>query len=133
AYALFLALAKLDGIKLPRALGIRRLAVALLAVIIGLAVGAVQYLPVREYVEWSPRAGGLADYRTATSYAWPPEELLNSYLPQFSGMLNNYWGRNGIHLHSDYVCVVVLVLSGAAFVGLRDDPKRVHLIFWSVA
>ena len=133
AYALFLALATLDGIKLPRPLAIRRLGVALLSVVVGLAIGAVQYLPVREYVKWSPRAGGLPDYATATSYAWPPEELLNAYLPQFSGILDNYWGRNGIHLHSDYAGVVVLILAGAAFLGLRADPRRKHILFWSIA
>lgn len=133
AYALFLAFAGVDGVRLPRALAIRRLAAALASVLLGLAIGAVQYLPVREYVSWSPRAGGLGDYRVATSYAWNPEELLNVYLPQFSGMLDNYWGRNGIHLHSDYVGVVVLVLAGAAFIGLRSDPRRKQIIFWSVA
>jgi hypothetical protein len=133
AYALFLAFATIDGVRLERGLAIKRLAAALGAVIVGLAIGAVQYLPVREYVSWSPRAGGLADYRTATSYAWNPEELFNVYLPQFSGMLNNYWGRNGIHLHSDYVGVVVLVLAGAAFIGLRSDSRRKHIIFWSAA
>lgn len=133
AYALFLAFATLDGVSLPRPVAIKRLAAALGAVVVGLAIGAVQYLPVREYVSWSPRAGGLADYRVATSYAWNPEELLNVYLPQFSGMLDNYWGRNGIHLHSDYVGVVVLVLAGAAFIGLRGEPRRKHIIFWSAA
>src|SRR5206468_5329120 len=120
----FLAFAAVDGVKLPRRTAISRLGLALLAVVIGLAIGAVQYLPVREYVKWSPRAGGLSDYATATSYAWPPEELLNTYLPQFSGMLTNYWGRNGIHLHSDYAGVIVLMLAGLAFVGLRADPHR---------
>ncbi len=133
AYALFLAFATLDGVKLPRAVALRRLGAALLSVIVGIAIGAVQYLPVREYVKWSPRAGGLADYQTATSYAWPPEELLNVYLPQFSGMLDNYWGRNPVHLHSDYVGVVVLVLAGAAFIGLSADSRRKHIIFWSIA
>src|SRR5256885_3904845 len=133
AYALFLSFATLDGIKLPPAVAIRRLALSLGAVIVGLAIGAVQYLPVREYVAWSPRAGGLANYETATSYAWPPEEILNSYLPQFSGILEKYWGRNLIHLHSDYVGVIVLVLAGAAFIGLRTDPRRKHIIFWSAA
>jgi hypothetical protein len=133
AYALFLAFSTLDGVSLPRALAIKRLATALAAVIVGMAIGAVQYLPVREYVSWSPRAGGLADYFTATSYAWNPEELLNVYLPQFSGMLENYWGRNGIHLHSDYVGAVVLFLAGAAFIGFRADPRRKHIIFWSAA
>ena len=133
SYALFLAFATLEGVSLPRALAIRRLAAALGSVGVGLAIGAVQYLPVREYVSWSPRAGGLADYQTATSYAWNPEELLNVYLPEFSGMFDNYWGRNGIHLHSDYVGVVVLVLAGAAFIGLRSDPRRKHIVFWSAA
>jgi hypothetical protein len=133
AYALFLAFSAADGPLLPRATAVKRLASAFGAVIVGLAIGAVQYLPVREYVSWSPRAGGLADYNTATSYAWPPEELLNAYLPQFSGMLNNYWGRNTIHLHSDYVGAVVLILAGAAFIGLRTDPLRKQILFWSAA
>jgi len=133
AYALFLAFSAVDGAVLPRTTAVRRLAAALGAVIVGLAIGAVQFLPVREYVSWSPRAGGLADYSAATSYAWPPEELLNAYLPQFSGMLNNYWGRNGIHLHSDYVGAVVLLLVGAAFVGLRTDPRRKQIVFWTAA
>jgi Bacterial membrane protein YfhO len=134
AYSLFLAFASLEGVKLPRDVALRRLGVALLAVVVGLAIGAVQYLPVREYVKWSPRAGGFGDYgAAATAYAWPPEELLNTYLPQFSGMLNNYWGRNLMHLHSDYAGVVVLMLAGAAFIGLRNDPHRKQIIFWSVA
>jgi hypothetical protein len=132
AYSLFLAFATLDGIKLERAVALRRLGVALFAVIIGLAIGAVQYLPVREYMSWSPRAGGI-DYSAATSYAWPPYELLNAYLPQFSGMLDNYSGPNGIHLHSDYAGVVVLILAGAAFLGLRTDPRRKQIFFWSTA
>ncbi|MDQ6770400.1 MAG: YfhO family protein [Gemmatimonadota bacterium] len=133
SYALFLAVSAVDGVSLTTSTAIKRLAAALAAVVVGLAIGAVQYLPVREYVAWSPRAGGMADYLSATSYAWNPEELLNAYLPQFSGMLENYWGRNGIHLHSDYVGVIVLVLAGAAFIGLRSDPRRKQIIFWSAA
>ena len=132
AYALFLAFASYEGVSLTRATAIKRLAAALISVIVGLAMGAVQFLPVREYVSWSPRAGGLPGYGTATSYAWPPEELFNAYLPQFSGMLENYWGRNVIHLHSDYAGAIVLVLAGAAFIGLRSDPRRKEILFWSV-
>ena len=123
AYALFLAFSAVDGEVLPRRTAIRRLAAALGAVVVGLAIGAVHFLPVREYVSWSPRAGGLADYGAATSYAWPPEELLNAYLPQFSGMLNNYWGRNGIHLHSDYVGAVVLMQNPT------NEPGKFHWYF----
>src|SRR5688572_3658938 len=115
AYALFLGFAGLDGVRLAPIVAVKRLAAALAAVVVGLAIGAVQYLPVREYVAWSPRAGGLADYAVATSYAWPTKELFDVYLPQFAGMIDAYWGENAIHLHSDYVGVAVLVLAGAAF------------------
>lgn len=110
----------------------RRALLAFIAVGIGAAIGAVQYLPVREYVAWSPRAGGLPDYSTATSYAWNPEEVFNAYLPQFTGMLDAYWGRNGIHLHSEYIGVMVLMLMGAAWVGLKRNERQRQILFWTV-
>ena len=130
AYSLYLAFSAMEGSKLTRETALRRLGAALGSVVIGGAMGAIQYLPVRAYVPWSPRAGGLPSYAQATSYAWPPEELINTYLPQFSGMLDAYWGRNRIHLHSEYVGVVVLMLMGAAFIKLRSDRNRSHLHFW---
>src|SRR5262249_3205549 len=74
----------------------------------------------------SPRAGG-HDFGTAASYSFPIEETLNAYLPQFSGIIDNYWGRNQIHLHSDYVGVIVLMLFGAAF---GQTPQRNLRRFW---
>ena len=110
----------------------KRMALALVSVAIGLAIGAIQYLPVREYVAWSPRAGGLADYATAVTYGWPAKELFDAYLPEFTGMIEAYWGANAIHLHSDYVGAIVLLLAGAAFGGLRKDPRRGFILFWAV-
>ncbi|MBL0939727.1 MAG: hypothetical protein IBJ03_12585 [Gemmatimonadaceae bacterium] len=107
----------------------KRLALALGAVIIGGAMGAIQYLPVREYVPWSPRAGGKG-YDYATSFSFPLEETINMYLPQFSGILNNYWGRNGIHFHSEYVGASVLVLAFFAFGGGLLNRNRKHSWFW---
>ena len=130
AYSIYLAFSQMDGNTLARDTSLRRLGAALGSVIIGVAMGAIQYLPVRAYVPWSPRAGGLPGYEAATSYAWPPEELLNTYLPQFSGILDSYWGRNRIHLHSEYIGVVVLMLMGAAFIKLRRDKAKGHLYFW---
>jgi hypothetical protein len=116
AFALFAAFADHPGYgALPRATAIRRLAYAAGGVIVGLLIGAVQFWPALvEYKSWSPRAAG-HDWITATSYSFPIEETLNAYLPQFSGILDNYWGRNIIHFHSDYVGVIVLLLAGAAF------------------
>jgi hypothetical protein len=116
AFALYVAFADHFEIgRLPRQIAIRRLAYSAGSVILGLLIGAVQFWPaVFEYKAWSPRAAG-HDYATATSYSFPIEETLNSYWPQFSGILDNYWGRNNIHFHSDYFGVIVLMLFGAAF------------------
>jgi hypothetical protein len=127
AFALFLALGTdARGAPLDRRTAVRRLAFALGAVLLGLAIGAIQYAPVREYVPFSPRAGG-RDYAYATSYSFPPIELLNMYLPQFTGMFDRYWGPNGIHLHSEYIGGSVLLLVSAAFGG---DARRRFRRFW---
>lgn len=132
AFTLHLAVSELRKRELPVKTVFARMGLALVSVAIGGAMGAIQYLPVREYVSWSPRAGGLADYATAVSYAWPAKELFDAYLPQFAGMIDAYWGENAIHLHSDYAGVVVLMLASAAFVGLRKDSRKGFLLFWSV-
>ena len=132
AYTLHLAVSVLRARTVDPARVFGRMGLALIAVAVGGAIGAVQYLPVREYVAWSPRAGGLADYATATSYAWPTKELFDAYLPQFAGMIEAYWGENSIHLHSDYMGAILLFLAGAAFVGLRKDPRKGFLLFWTV-
>jgi hypothetical protein len=132
AYALFAAFGQLDTReRLPRAVAMRRLGLATLAVTIGMVGGAIQFLPLFEYTPWSPRAGG-AGWEHAISYSMPPEELLNFYLPQFSGILDQYWGRNAIHLHSEYVGASALVLGGLAF-GARGPSARRLLWFWTGA
>jgi len=132
AFALYVAFADHASIgRLPRSLAMRRLGFALGSVALGGLIGAIQYLPVVEYTPWSPRAGG-HDYATATSYSFPIEETLNMYWPQFSGILGSYWGRNSIHLHSDYFGVVVLMLFGAAFGQLAGSTRKSFRSFWLV-
>jgi hypothetical protein len=133
AYALFLAVRSSRGGDISARGAAARLGVALAAVVVGGLIGAIQYLPVSEYVAWSPRATGMTDYAHATSYAWPPEELLDAYLPQFSGILDAYWGRNMIHFHSQYVGASVLVLAFAAFAGASGDSRRSEIWFWTGA
>ncbi len=128
AFALFVAFGDHEGRgRLPRDVAIRRLAYALGAVVLGLVIGAVQFLPVREYVPWSPRAGGRGGYDFSTQFSMPIEEFFNTYLPQFTGMLDHYWGRNGIHLHSEYLGVSILILMGAAF---GATTRRGFRAFW---
>ena len=122
-----------DGRVLPRPVAIRRLAFALGAVGLGFLISAIQYWPVLEYVPFSPRAGGRG-YDYATSFSMPIEEIFNTYLPQFSGILQNYWGRNNIHFHSEYIGAAVLVLMGAAFgATTRKGFRRFWLAMGAVA
>ena len=110
----------------PRPLAVRRLAFALGAVALGFAISAIQYLPVMEYTPYSPRAGG-RDYDFATSYSFPPVELINTVIPQFTGILEKYWGPNRIHHHSEYVGASVWLLIIAAF-GSRVRNR--HVLFF---
>ena len=130
AFALFLAFsAGDDGVALPRKTAFARLGLSAAAVAVGMLMGAVQYLPVMEYVPWSPRAGGKG-YDYATTYSFPLEELINTYVPQFSGILDAYWGRNGIHLHSEYLGVSVLILAVLGFGAVRMTRHRTFARFW---
>jgi hypothetical protein len=137
-FSLYIAFSTHEGIgKLPTPLALKRIGFAGGAVVLGLAIAAIQYLPVIKYTPWSPRSAGHT-WEEATSYSFPIEETLNAYVPHFSGILDNYWGQNGIHFHSDYFGVVVLVLMGAAFgAGLHKSFKRFWLatgivaLFWA--
>jgi len=51
-------------------------------------------------------------------------------VPQFTGILGHYWGRNGIHYHSEYIGVVVLALAGLGFAFVRRPEWRGHARFW---
>lgn len=130
AFAMYLAFAELElpngtRVRLERRVGVRRLLFALGAVALGALIGAIQFLPVREYVPYSPRAGG-RDYDYATSFSLPIEEMINFYLPEFSGILDHYWGRNRIHLHSEYLGAATLFLAG---LGLTSERRRFRW-FW---
>lgn len=129
AYALFLAFGRApDGTVLARSVAARRLGLAALTVGTGMLGGAVQFWPVLEYTPWSPRAGGRG-WEHAISFSMPPEELINTYLPQFSGILFGYYGRNGFHFHSEYIGAAVLPLVGLAFGG--PTSRRRQVWFWA--
>ena len=130
AQGLFLAFADTGAGALPRPVALRRLAASAGAVILGGAMGAIQYLPVREYVPWSPRALGKG-WADATSYSMPPEEMVNFWVPQFSGILDRYWGQNAIHLHSEYLGVAVILLAALAFATGRLVVSRKFVWFFT--
>ena len=92
------------------------------------AIVALVTIPqVAAYEAWSPRAEGMrsSGWEHAISYSMPTEELINAFIPEFSGILYDYWGRNRIHLHSEYPGVVVLVLAGLGMFSALL-PRRVR-------
>jgi hypothetical protein len=101
----------------------RELAFAFAAVLVGLAIAAIQILPFLAYLPYSPRgAGGPStgwDY--ATLFSMPPEEIVTTVLPQFNGVLDQYWGRNVFKLHTEYLGAIVVAL---AALGLGDRSRR---------
>ncbi len=97
---------------------------ALGAVFLGLAISAIQILPFLAYVPFSPRgAGGSSGgWEYATAFAMPPEEIVTTILPQFNGVLENYWGRNFFKLHSEYLGAVVVLLAALGWGGRKRRP-----------
>jgi hypothetical protein len=127
-FTLYLAFSLRSGETLDRSAALARIGLAFGSVAIGLVASAVQYVPALiEYKPWSPRAPG-HDYATAVSFSMPPEELLNTVVPQFSGILDAYWGRNGLHYHSEYAGVSVLVL--ATLGAFASTERKSFRWFW---
>ncbi|MFL5506342.1 MAG: YfhO family protein [Gemmatimonadales bacterium] len=95
------------------------LAGSLAAVLLGLAISAIQALPFLSYLPYAAR-GTNQGWEYATAFALPVEELMTTVLPQFNGILEQYWGQNFFKLHTEYVGALVLVL---AILGLGDRVR----------
>jgi hypothetical protein len=102
-------------------------AFALGAVVLGVAIAAIQVIPFLEYIPYSPRAeqGPSGGWQYATAFSMPPEELVTTVLPQFNGVLDHYWGRNFFKLHSEYLGAVIVLL---AALGWGDRRRRGLLV-----
>ena len=135
--ALYLAFGAPETEDIERPEKLRRLGLVLGACVLGLLMGAIQFAPVLAYTKFSPRGGtghiGGGGYDFSSSYSMPLEELFNCYLPQFTGILENYWGRNGIHYHSEYLGASVLALGGAAFFSTRRRAVWFWVAFGTLA
>jgi hypothetical protein len=106
------------------------LAAALGAVVLGAGLYTIQGIPFYEYIPYSPRAAGAssAGWEYMTAYSMPIDELMSTFLPQFNGIKELYWGQNGFKLHTEYIGASVLVL---ALLGAGGKDQR--QIRWAIA
>ena len=105
-----------------------RLGTALVAVLIGFGVAAIQILPFFEYIPFSPRAQGFHGFEGSTSYAIPLSHVPEFFIKNFVGWTprGTYWGANPIKLHSEYLGLPVVAL---AVLGAIARERR-RLVLW---
>lgn len=81
-----------------------------ISVVIALGVLAVNYLPFLTNLAYGAR-GEIRGYEFAASWALPIKELFDLIVPQFSGILDKYWGDNMFKLHTEYFGIILLLFA----------------------
>ena len=103
------------------------LGLALVAVLIGFGVAAIQILPFFEYIPFSPRAQGYHGFEGSTSFAIPWDHVPEFFLKNFVGRSwDTYWGSNPLKFHSEYLGLPVVVLAALGIAA----PERRRQILW---
>jgi Bacterial membrane protein YfhO len=124
------------GDRVERRVAFQRIGLLVAAIAVGLLIGGIYYAPMISYIPYSPRAHGAlpgyTPYDFAASYSMPPEEILNTYIPEFTGLFDNYFGRTGIHFQSEYIGAAVYMLAGAGVFGAASASKKRAVRFWLV-
>jgi hypothetical protein len=85
--------------------GKKQLLFFLITALVFLGLIACQYIPVLSYIKYAVR-GASRGYAFSTSWALPTSELTDLIVPQFSGILNNYWGENFFKLDNHYMGIL---------------------------
>lgn len=82
------------------------------AMVLGLALAAIQLLPAAELTRESQRAGGL-DYTRIMTHSYWPLRLLTLLAPDFFGnpAQNNFWGYDNYWENAAYIGVLPLLLA----------------------
>ncbi len=105
----------------------RPMALALVAVLLGLGIAMIQMLPILTHVPFTPRGegGDSVGWDYATSYAYHLKELPTLVMPQFNGVLEHYWGDNFFKSHTEYLGALIVVL---AILGLGAARRQGMLL-----
>ena len=117
-------LTHLYGVRGERSRAARAALLFAAALLVGVAVGAVQLYPSYVYTSrFGPRAGGLG-YATATSWSLHPEEIVSLLLPEFVAYLDGYWGRNPFKLNCESPGVVPFLLALVFLFFAKGERRR---------
>lgn len=105
------------------------------AVLVGLLISAVQFLPGYIYTtEYSPRADTKRGWEWATSWSMHEEEAMSLVVPEFAGADTKlgkfYWGKNPFKDNSEYAGVIPLFL---AIIGVFFYRSRKAIFFGILA
>jgi len=112
AYFLFLVIRTATQEK-STAVVVRLSAYFVIAVGLGVALSAIQYLPVLGNLPYASR-GSERGYAYSTSWSMPIIETFDLLTPKFSGGLDSYWSRNMFKLHSEYLGILPLLFACVA-------------------
>jgi hypothetical protein len=102
---------------------LRGVAFALIAIVLGVGIGSIQFLPTYFYTtSFSPRTGGVS-LSYAASWSLHPEEIASLLYPSFVGYLSDYWGRNPFKLNAESPGPVIVLLAIGGFVMLLRNRR----------
>ena len=129
-------------------LAVKKTALLVGALLIGLCISSYIYLSVYEYATYSIRGGGTAGssggltYDYATNWSWNPWETIIYLIPSFFGFSSSYpnmwqnqlnaaslplyWGSMPFHTSTEYIGIVPILL---AFVALAYRRNRITIFF----
>jgi hypothetical protein len=99
-------------------------------VAIGMALGAIQFIPAYEYVynELSVR-GADRTIETAASWSLHWAEVFSLWVPELGNWFGWYWGDNPFKLNTEYAGAMITLLAIFAFI---KNPKSLWRIFWAI-
>ncbi len=100
-------------------------------VVLGMII-SVSFLPVYRNLSFGAR-GQTKGYEYTTSWSMPTAELIDLFVPEFSGIKEHYWGGNYFKLHSEYFGILPLILLLIGVFFCFKDRNVKFFFFFGVA
>lgn len=92
----------------------------ILTALIPILMYSAYILPVYKNLPYGAR-GETKGYEFSSSWAMPPEETFTLINPHFSGILDNYWGRNYFKLHTEFSSILLVLIFIGGLIYFRKE------------